>query len=84
VFARDEGALGGNSACFFYDNKCKDSTLVLLLSALPAALSSVCLERTLVSYSVPVPPMLLHAWLVPMQLVFGTLLAPLGRHLQNP
>jgi len=77
-------ALGKESHCHFYHKECEMSTIVFLLAALPAALSAVCQERSLVSYSVPVSPMLLHGWLVPIEFLFGVLWAPVGRHLQHP
>jgi hypothetical protein len=84
VFNHDEHALGANSVCYTFPSLCQSSTLIFLLAAIPACLSSVCLERTLVGYSVPLSPLLLHAYLVPMQCVFGLLLAPIGRHFQHP
>jgi len=84
IFDKDASGLGRNSQCFFFNEKCQDSTIIFLLSSIPAALSSLVLEKTLVQYSLPVPPLLLHSWVVPMQFVFGTMLAPVGRHFQNP
>ncbi len=84
VLRRSRKELGANSFCYFFFEECQSSTLAFLLASVPGSLSSVILERALVSYSLPVSPLLLHAWLVPIQFFFGILLAPVGRHLQHP
>lgn len=84
IITDDVSALGEKSYCHVYNHDCASSTIIFLLSAIPAALSAICEERTLVRYSLPVAPMMLHGWLVPMQFLFGVILAPIGRHLQHP
>ncbi|GBG24862.1 Crt-like 3 [Hondaea fermentalgiana] len=84
VISNSVSALGAKSYCHVYNADCASSTLIFLLAAVPAALSAICEERTLVRYSLPVAPMMLHGWLVPMQFLFGVILAPIGRHLQHP
>jgi len=84
VLSKNENALGTRSFCYQFNNECAASTVLFLLSSVPAAISSLFEEIALVRYSVPVAPIILHGWLVPMQFVFGILLAPVGRYLQHP
>mmetsp|Transcript_2868 Transcript_2868/g.4119 ORF Transcript_2868/g.4119 Transcript_2868/m.4119 type:complete len:651 (-) Transcript_2868:382-2334(-) len=83
ILTKNIDALGLHSYCF-NEPDCASSTVLFLFAALPASLSVICEERALVRYAIPVSPIVLHGWLIPMQFLFGALLAPVGRHLQHP
>ena len=83
-FLPDANSLGENVACVFSEKTCQDSTITFFLAALPAGLYSLILHHTLEKYALGIPPLLLYAWVVPIQAIFGLLISPLGMHLQHP